>query len=76
MLHHYPTSSQWVVQYAANAEGLRQTVSATREVIVAAGALHSPQLLMLSGIDPAASLKAFQIPLNVDLPGVGNNLQE
>lgn len=43
---------------------------------MAAGALHSAQLLHLSGIGPEALLKSFDIPLAVDLPGVGNNLQD
>ena len=64
------------VEYATDASAPRQTVSATREVIVAAGALHSPHLLMLSGIGPAAAVQTLQIPVNADLPGVGSNLQE
>lgn len=47
-----------------------------REVIIAAGALHSVQLLELSGIGPASLLKSFGIPVAIDLPGVGNNLQD
>jgi choline dehydrogenase len=49
---------------------------ATREVILSAGALQSPQLLMLSGIGPAADLRRNGIPVVVDLPGVGENLQD
>jgi choline dehydrogenase len=49
---------------------------ATREVIVSAGALNSPQLLMLSGIGPAAQLQQHGIDVRVDLPGVGGNLQD
>nr|POE98775.1 choline dehydrogenase, mitochondrial [Quercus suber] len=64
------------VQYAADAQSTRQNVTATREVIVSAGALHSPQLLMLSGIGPASMLQDLSIPVNVDLPGVGSNLQD
>jgi choline dehydrogenase-like flavoprotein len=47
-----------------------------REVIVAGGAFNSPQLLMLSGIGPAADLAAHGIPLEIDLPSVGRNLQD
>ncbi|TKA83176.1 hypothetical protein B0A55_00710 [Friedmanniomyces simplex] len=45
-------------------------------IIVAAGALHSPQLLMMSGIGPASVLQNSTIPVNVDLPGVGSNLHD
>ncbi|HEY8644087.1 MAG TPA: choline dehydrogenase [Candidatus Dormibacteraeota bacterium] len=49
---------------------------ASREVILAAGAINSPQLLMLSGIGPAAHLKAHGVEVAVDLPGVGQDLQD
>jgi choline dehydrogenase-like flavoprotein len=49
---------------------------AAREVILAGGAFNTPQLLMLSGIGPRASLEPFGIPVRVDLPGVGANLQD
>ncbi|KAK4962955.1 hypothetical protein LTR10_000582 [Elasticomyces elasticus] len=64
------------VEYAANSRRPRQTVNASREVIIAAGAFHSPQLLMLSGIGPADVLQENNIPLNMDLPGVGSNLHD
>lgn len=51
-------------------------MQARREVIVAAGALHSPQVLQLSGLGPAALLQRFNISVAQDLPGVGNNLQD
>jgi choline dehydrogenase len=53
-----------------------QQVRARREVIIAAGAFNSPQLLMLSGVGPRAHLQKFDIPLVADLPGVGQNLQD
>ena len=56
--------------------GVRRRVMASKEVIVAAGAFNTPQLLKLSGIGPAAELKKFHIPVVVDLPGVGTNLQD
>lgn len=48
----------------------------SREVILAAGAFNSPQLLMLSGIGPAAHLQQHGIPVLADRPGVGENLQD
>ena len=51
-------------------------VLARREVILCGGAFNSPQLLMLSGIGPAAALRAQGIAPLVDLPGVGGNLQD
>jgi len=46
------------------------------EVILSGGSVNSPQLLMLSGIGDAEELKAFGIPVVVDLPAVGKNLQD
>lgn len=57
-------------------EGERREVRARREVILAGGAFNSPQLLMLSGIGPAEELNKHKIPVRVDLPGVGKNLQD
>lgn len=54
----------------------RVEVAARREVILCAGALHSPQLLQLSGIGPAPVLAAAGIPILHDLPGVGENMRE
>ena len=50
--------------------------TARREVIVCAGAYNSPQLLMVSGIGPAAQLAALGIPVVVDAPAVGAQLAE
>jgi choline dehydrogenase len=50
--------------------------AARREVIVCAGALHSPQLLLLSGLGPSAALRELGIEVRADLPGVGANLQD
>lgn len=51
-------------------------VHATREVILCAGAIGSPQILQLSGIGPAELLRAQGIEVQADLPGVGANLQD
>jgi choline dehydrogenase-like flavoprotein len=64
------------VEFASDAQSPRQTIRATREVILAAGAIHTPQLLMLSGIGPADELDSFGIQTLVNLPGVGSNLQD
>jgi choline dehydrogenase len=53
-----------------------QVVKARREVIVAASSINSPKLLMLSGIGPAAHLKAHGIDVVADRRGVGQNLQD
>jgi len=46
------------------------------EVVLAGGAINTPQLLLLSGVGPAADLEALGIPVVRDLPGVGGNLQD
>lgn len=56
--------------------GTTVQATATREVILSAGAIGSPQLLQLSGIGPAALLAQHGIPVQHDAPGVGANLQD
>ena len=56
--------------------GIPRHAIARREVILAGGAVNTPQLLMLSGIGPAAHLAEHGIPLVVDSPEVGSNLQD
>ena len=51
-------------------------IKANQEVILSAGAYESPKLLMLSGIGSAEQLQTHNIPVVVDLPGVGKNLQD
>jgi 4-pyridoxate dehydrogenase len=56
--------------------GVKHTVRATREVLLAGGSINSPQLLMLSGIGRGDHLRAHGIPVVSDLSGVGANLQD
>ena len=62
------------VQYQKR--GKTTIARASKEVILAGGAINSPQLLMLSGIGPAAHLRSLGIDVTLDLPGVGHNLQD
>ncbi|KAL5372665.1 hypothetical protein DPSP01_013326 [Paraphaeosphaeria sporulosa] len=62
------------VKVATN--GTTYELSARKEVIVSAGTFHSPQLLMVSGIGPKATLDQLGIPVIADLPGVGQNLRD
>jgi len=52
------------------------TLQANKEVIVSGGAINSPQILMLSGVGPKQHLVKHGIACKVDLPGVGQNLQD
>jgi len=64
------------VEYARDGSDTTETVDASEEVILCAGAINSPQLLMLSGVGPADQLAAHDISVVHDLPGVGRNLQD
>ena len=56
--------------------GERRTVRFSREVVLSGGAFNTPQMLMVSGIGPQAELAKHGIDVQVDLPGVGQNLQD
>jgi choline dehydrogenase len=56
--------------------GETRTITAKQGVVLSAGALNTPRLLMLSGIGPAETLRQHGIAVQQDLPGVGANLQE
>ena len=62
------------VEYSRH--GKKQTVFADREVILSAGAINSPQLLMLSGVGDSKALKDLGIAIIHDAPAVGQNLQD
>jgi choline dehydrogenase len=57
-------------------QGELRTAFATREIVLCAGAIGSPQLLLLSGVGPARELERLGIEVALDLPGVGRNLQD
>jgi choline dehydrogenase-like flavoprotein len=57
-------------------DGVEETVFAEAEIIVSAGVIGSPQILMLSGIGPADQLRALGIDVKSDLAGVGRNLHD
>ncbi|HEY5339117.1 MAG TPA: GMC family oxidoreductase N-terminal domain-containing protein, partial [Rhizomicrobium sp.] len=62
------------VEYVQNKQKVE--ARASREVLLSGGAVNSPQTLLLSGIGDPAILKRFDIPVVVDLKGVGKNLQD
>jgi len=57
-------------------EGALKDIAADKEVILAAGSIHSPKLLMLSGVGEAKALRSLGIDVVENLPGVGENLQD
>src|SRR5580658_3066710 len=59
-----------------NTNGTVKDIAADKEVILAAGAINSPKLLMLSGVGDAKALRSFGIDVVENLPGVGENLQD
>ena len=64
------------VEYVPSAGGSKLSAQASKEVLVAAGGVHTPQLLQLSGIGPKSILNKYGIPVVANLPGVGTNLQD
>jgi choline dehydrogenase-like flavoprotein len=59
-----------------DADGAQRVVHARREIVLSAGAIDTPRLLLLSGIGPEDELEAAGVPVHLDLPGVGRNLQD
>ncbi|KAK7054494.1 hypothetical protein VNI00_003692 [Paramarasmius palmivorus] len=70
------TTTIRTVELASNVTGPRVNITARREIILSAGSLNTPQLLLLSGIGPKEDLKASGISVVLDSPGVGANLTE
>ncbi|GME41592.1 Glucose-methanol-choline oxidoreductase, partial [Neofusicoccum parvum] len=64
------------VEYLSRETGEVSTAKASKEVILAAGTIHTPQILQLSGVGSKELLDSFDIETVVDLPGVGYNLQD
>ena len=64
------------VEYAHDEKSPRSRVYANKEVLVCAGAVQSPQILMVSGIGPAEALQRVGVEVLVDSPDVGQNLQD
>ena len=61
---------------SGNTTGIPGSVNATYEVIISGGTFNTPQILKLSGIGPKDELERFDIPVVVELPGVGANLAD
>jgi choline dehydrogenase len=64
------------VEYASNSSAPRKTIKVNKEVILTGGALGSPMILMHSGVGPKDVLDAASVPVRLELPGVGQNLQD
>ena len=71
-----PDGSQVCTGAQVSANQQMVTATATREVLLCAGSVASPQILQLSGVGPAALLQKYGIDLAVDAPGVGANLSD
>jgi choline dehydrogenase len=76
LVHRILFEGRCAVGVELSVKGERRIIKARREVILAAGAIGSPQLLQLSGVGPGATLQRLGIPVVHDLPGVGENLQD
>lgn len=64
------------IQYASAAGAATSTVTVNREAILAAGSIHSPQILQVSGIGASSLLTDIGVTTIVDLPAVGENFQD
>jgi choline dehydrogenase-like flavoprotein len=75
-VHRVIFNGQTAVGVAGSRDNQMIEIRADREVIISAGAYNSPQLLQLSGVGPAETLGALAIPVVLDQPQVGQNLQD
>ncbi|KAK0469690.1 uncharacterized protein EV420DRAFT_57385 [Desarmillaria tabescens] len=66
----------YAVEFTNKRDGPVYRARARKEVILSAGAIHSPQILMLSGIGPSEDLKKFDVPVVHELQGVGAHLMD
>lgn len=64
------------VEYANSRTDTRKTIKVNKEVILAGGALGSPHVLLHSGVGPADVLNSAGVPITLELPGVGQHLQD
>ena len=64
------------VEWASSADAPRQTINVRKEVILSSGAMGSPRVLMHSGVGPADVLQSAGVDVQVNLPGVGQHLQD
>lgn len=64
------------VQYASSNSSARNSIAVNKEVILAAGVSHSPQLLQVSGIGDPSLLSSLNVTTVVDLPAVGQNFHD
>lgn len=71
-----PNSGPPRVEVRSLADNNLFNITVKGEVVISAGALHTPTILHRSGIGPASVLRSARIPLVLDLPGVGSNLQD
>ncbi len=76
MVHRIILEGNRAVGIEYEQHGKRHTVRANKEVILSGGSINSPQLMMISGLGPADHLKSVGIDTKVDIPGVGQNLQD
>ncbi|MDB6084633.1 MAG: glucose-methanol-choline oxidoreductase [Gammaproteobacteria bacterium] len=76
VVHRLGFEGRRAASVAYSHDGQRREAFAAREIVVCAGSLATPKLLLLSGLGPVAHLQAHGIECRLDLPGVGRHLQE